>query len=68
MPARVSSALNKRCTRTTSYDTLFLESTTVLAEVHENRDVRFVFPLEPDFAVIPACLVAQPSGMTLADV
>lgn len=41
---------------TVSYDTVTIEGTTVLAEVHEDHDVRFFFPLELDFALQDAGL------------
>ena len=38
-------------------DTVTIEGTTVLAEVHEDHDMRFFFPLELDFALNEAGLV-----------
>ena len=41
-----------------------IEGTTVLAEVHEDHDMRFFFPLELDFALNHASLA--PSALTAA--
>ena len=46
-----------RHTCTVSYDTVTTEGATVLAEVHEDHDMRFFFPLELDFALEDAGLV-----------
>ena len=45
-----------RHTCTVSYDTVTIEGTTVLGEVHEDHNMRFFFPLELDFALNDAGL------------